>query len=567
MKKTVDRTPKRILLIAQKPDISGPVSGFLKEMGYQVAVCDSAKAALNVTSIETPELIICHDALQGVTGSDLGRLLKANTRLAAIPFLLMTNRIPASVDLDRADLNINADELIRLPISQSELYGVVTKWLESSHKPESIQQKAAGPFREEEKSKEQPSWKKGHLSCASLGRLLYRLASQDHTGILLVAGGRKRMEVKVRNGSVIDVNSNYIRDDTLGRFLIRHGKISAKENDATLARAQKAGVPQGRVLVSLGILSEKELSVHLAQQKVEKFLRLFEDSWEGASFEFTRQIIEPDEMSIEPAPLSKLIQKGVLEVAKPDQLYDTFLRSNKTNNPILLHQNVVERLKSMGVSMEAVKTAEWIHGKSIEEIKKVTPNRFEPFLRTAFYLIVSNVAAFGSADKKEGAPKPAEREVLGRSFERIAEKQIDQAPDRPSGTWNIREYEDSLADGRSLLNAKHYTYAVAVLRKAVQANPDSSEALSLLAWARFQQNGKSSIPVSQEAKDLLKKALSLEPSNDQAHYFLGSIFKHEGKESLAASHFQKATAFNPANEDAAREIRLLRIKQRKDRDY
>ncbi len=110
---------------------------------------------------------------------------------------------------------------------------------------------------------------------------------------------------------------------------------------------------------------------------------------------------------------------------------------------------------------------------------------------------------------------------------------------------------------QTLVAREDFEKAIGLLRQVIKINPDSSQALSLLAQAMLSKSPKSDISVNYHAKELLKKAINIDRSNDNAFMYLGIVFKNEGKLILSENHFRKALDINPSNSNAKHELNLL----------
>ncbi|MBK7861499.1 MAG: tetratricopeptide repeat protein [Archangiaceae bacterium] len=65
------------------------------------------------------------------------------------------------------------------------------------------------------------------------------------------------------------------------------------------------------------------------------------------------------------------------------------------------------------------------------------------------------------------------------------------------------------------------------------------------------------------AKQLMAKALTLDPNCDRAHYQLGVIARVEGDMDRAERHFREAVRVNPRHLEANQEIRLIEMRKKK----
>jgi hypothetical protein len=102
-----------------------------------------------------------------------------------------------------------------------------------------------------------PEGFKGLIADLPLPVLLQHLRQTKATGILSVASGVARKAVYLKGGQVVFASSNQ-PNDRLGEILLREGKITVREYEASIKAITK-GKRQGRVLVEMGALSPKDL--------------------------------------------------------------------------------------------------------------------------------------------------------------------------------------------------------------------------------------------------------------------------------------------------------------------
>ena len=102
--------------------------------------------------------------------------------------------------------------------------------------------------------------------------------------------------------------------------------------------------------------------------------------------------------------------------------------------------------------------------------------------------------------------------------------------------------------------------AAAILASAIQVTPDEADVLAAYAWALF------NMPITeerdQEMLTIVTRAIAIEPKHDRAHYYKGLMHVRAGQDSHAAKHFREAAQINPKNLDAAREVRLVEMRNK-----
>jgi two-component system response regulator RegX3 len=106
----------RILLVDDEPDILQPVSYALRQQGFEVDCVGDGETALERARSSRYHLLICDVMLPGILGTDVCRLLRAESTL---PIILLTAK---DAELDRVvGLELGADDYVTKPFSSAEL--------------------------------------------------------------------------------------------------------------------------------------------------------------------------------------------------------------------------------------------------------------------------------------------------------------------------------------------------------------------------------------------------------------------------------------------------------------
>lgn len=79
---------KRIVIIEDEPNIADLGKLILTRAGYEVAVCDNGRDAVNVIRSVKPHLILLDVMLPGVDGVTIAKQLKDDEELASIPIII-----------------------------------------------------------------------------------------------------------------------------------------------------------------------------------------------------------------------------------------------------------------------------------------------------------------------------------------------------------------------------------------------------------------------------------------------------------------------------------------------
>lgn len=110
----------------------------------------------------------------------------------------------------------------------------------------------------------------------------------------------------------------------------------------------------------------------------------------------------------------------------------------------------------------------------------------------------------------------------------------------------FQEGEDAMRDG-------DFESAVDAFAEALRIAPNEAEYHACLGWARFRSDPEDAAEI-RSARESLEKAVSMNPSLDSAHYYLGMMALRQGDRGRARVAFQQAVHLNPENDPAARAL-------------
>lgn len=127
-----------------------------------------------------------------------------------------------------------------------------------------------------------PGGLQGELAELPVPDVLQHLRQSKATGVLSLAAGGARKALYLREGRVVFATSN-LPNDRLGEILIREGKITPDEYEASI-RAISKGKRQGKVLVEMGALTPKDLWEGVQFQVQEIVYSVF--AWDEGTFHF-----------------------------------------------------------------------------------------------------------------------------------------------------------------------------------------------------------------------------------------------------------------------------------------
>ncbi len=108
-----------ILVVEDEPAIQDLIQINLEMGGYRVLIAASAEAAMKQVQQELPDLVLLDWMLPGMSGVDLTRRLRSDTRTKLLPIILLTARGEEADKL--RGLETGADDYMVKPFSLKEL--------------------------------------------------------------------------------------------------------------------------------------------------------------------------------------------------------------------------------------------------------------------------------------------------------------------------------------------------------------------------------------------------------------------------------------------------------------
>lgn len=123
----------------------------------------------------------------------------------------------------------------------------------------------------------------GNIKTMQLSELLQWLAQASKSGTLVIDDGRVEKKIYFEKGRIISSASNDPRE-YLGHFLVSHGHITEEELSKAIAMQEQSGMLLGKILTTIGAISEDELHRLLRLKAEESVYDLF--SWEEGEFRF-----------------------------------------------------------------------------------------------------------------------------------------------------------------------------------------------------------------------------------------------------------------------------------------
>jgi DNA-binding response OmpR family regulator len=110
---------KTVLVVDDERDLVELISYDLKRNGYDVLAAYDGNTALDLATREQPDLIILDLMLPGLEGTEVARRLKADSRTAGVPIIMLTAKAEETDVV--VGLTLGADDYVTKPFSKKIL--------------------------------------------------------------------------------------------------------------------------------------------------------------------------------------------------------------------------------------------------------------------------------------------------------------------------------------------------------------------------------------------------------------------------------------------------------------
>jgi DNA-binding response OmpR family regulator/tetratricopeptide (TPR) repeat protein len=152
--------------------------------------------------------------------------------------------------------------------------------------------------------------------------------------------------------------------------------------------------------------------------------------------------------------------------------------------------------------------------------------------------------------------KSAEGESLDLSFDEEPADGGDEAGEVTKGMASLLKAELAFQEGEDYLREGEYSEAADAFRRALKIAPKEAEYYASLGWAIYLRDPKNTEGVAR-ALEWIEKGISMNPTLDAGHYFLGMIAEQQGERENAKIHLEKALQCNPENTRVAEALRNM----------
>jgi hypothetical protein len=134
---------------------------------------------------------------------------------------------------------------------------------------------------------------RGSLATMSIADILQFLENARKTGRLVIGRGNISKQIFSEQGVIVGSITNDPKE-YFGQFLLHYGKVEEVQLRSALEVHRQSKERLGRVLIKLGILSEKEVAEMLRLRALELIYELF--LWDQAEFEFEDEVPLPEDL-------------------------------------------------------------------------------------------------------------------------------------------------------------------------------------------------------------------------------------------------------------------------------
>jgi len=521
----------------------------LAERGHKAVHVSDGNEALSLFYKLQPELVICDHQLTGLSGIEVCRLLKTHQSGLKSAFLLII-RTPSNAQLVKElAQRIQADDLIPKPCSVQDVVSKALEWLDPARRPTPLYERDLQAGAPKKTGGQKPLPRRGRLADISFPSLLFQIWRARFDGLVELRDKRKILRVAFQRGQPVFVQSNYIREDSLGRLLLENKKITEAQLEIALERASSAKIRLGEALRELKLLSEQELTRYLNDQHLVKLLGIFEPRWQEGEF-----ILQPGPISLHGqsrADISSvaLLQEGVRRSTTLKSLMPVFQRHDRMKRVCRAMPEldaVFGQLKMDGALIRIVELLR--RGMKIPDIEALVQIDRETLLQFLFVLLTLHAARFDETPANNG--EQAVKDLADAAQGNIKES---SAP---------ADYSQDFYIGKTYFEMGDFEKALPHLRQALQVRPTCPESLSMIGWATYNLRTPHDPFAIERAKDLFKQAIAKAPNHAKAHFYLAKIARAEKNDKLADSYAIKAHQCDPDDPEIKREFELALIRRR-----
>jgi len=276
----------------------------------------------------------------------------------------------------------------------------------------------------------------GEISEHAVPRLLNYLYDQGATGRLVMLQEGVNKTIHVIEGKPVNVDSS-LRDETLGRHLVKQGKITEEGFQKGVELMLSEGLQQGAALVKLGLLGPKDLYKAVRDQSLQKLLTAF--SFQEGQYRFYEEVEFISRIYRFEFPLQMALKLGVYQYF-PEPLLNRELR-RVNDQPLIPLEGFQDRFLAFEPDDAEKEFVFLIDGnKSLVEL--INFEASYPFARKLLYLLLlcglvgpggataNSLRAIGAGEETEARVESLTVCADAPEVEEEAEVTIKESPDK-----------------------------------------------------------------------------------------------------------------------------------------
>ena len=612
--------PKRILIVDDDPSICRFISESLRLRGYEVLSFTGAEPALAALAATPCDLALLDILLPGTSGLQLCRQLRQTQATSNLPIIMMTAFYKQADHIREAREQYGATDYLLKPFSLKVLHDKIAELLGAPAAAASEERlsveglltttplprilhnlyslRTTGLLHLERGDVKKivyikngyPIFVRSNLIREFLGQMLLR------SGVLGAADLERCMAIAKESGRQIgtvlieaellsphdlnDVLKRQITEKLLDIFTWPEGNYRFIQ-----AREFKEGITH--IDLSPANLILQGLRDHAPRDQVEKLLEPYLDRYlfpaENPLYRF---------QEIQLSPVEQRIIEQCQGAVTPRDLLKRHQLSRRDIEPLLaallitgILEARVEPAAGQGPACDEsadsrtrredfLKEYAWMMQQDYFTLLGVSESEPRDQVRKSYYGLVKK---YHPDRFFEQDLFPDLRDKINALFQRISdahETLIDPArkaryigelkgkkPARPS-VENILLAETAFQKGLILLRVKKYAEALEQFDVAVALGSNEPEYMTYQAWTAYKLN-PGDRPRAERSRQILLRAVDLNPRLALAHLYLGYISKNDGNEKEAQRRFERAIQCNPDCTEALRELRLMNMRREK----
>ncbi len=383
----------------------------------------------------------------------------------------------------------------------------------------------------------------GDLEQHPFPAVLQFIHERKATGRLVLRRDQVTKVVFMVEGAPQNVDST-VRDETLGRHLVKKGKISEQDFEKSIQLMVDKNIQQGAALVKLGCLSPRELFHEVKTQTREKLLTCF--AWIRAEFSFHPGVEFIEDTYRFDMHVPALMREGIYRFFPPGAVEQQLARVG--TGPILPLPGMTDKIGEYDLDEKDSALVIMIDGtRTLLEIKKQEPSHDKADKLLYMLLVCGLIGTHGKPEQAvrsiwEGelefppvedfirpsaqAPEVFEEDMVEQ------EEHSEEAPEAPAQAPVEEEQEPAKEEGET---------------PGIEFFPSSSDGEMEVTWEGEGEEGEGGRE-EQEAgprEDVLEEEITV-----------GAEDKQPGPDDIIA-HFQSASQQPAEEEEGKEETRVL----------